>query len=493
LSSGGGRHSTGTAIPARVVETGHEHTGRWTKEEHESFLSALKNYGKEWKKVAAKVKTRTVVQTRTHAQKYFQKLSKAMESKDDITDVHMGVAAEAKRGAASAQKKKPRIASASASSSLSLHLTVAAAAAAKPARQTSVTSAAHLISNLSSSTTAEVVGATSSATGAFHLPGAAASVAASSGFAKPQVPSSLSSGGGHHKSSLFPAQHGFSTFSSSTPSSEHTTFATPFSSSGGGGSSFIGSKSSTAGGVGTTKAFSSIKIVAPEHDVAMKRGKFPEPSPAACGKRKLAEIAAARMLAGVLSVGRSAAVMDDGTATPPEEEETAAANNSKTSMGGVEMKSIPAPPPIAGVDKIHNNGSSGSSSLVGRKGMGLSLQIVNPETLGVSYEDQQKRRRDGQGSPVTPWEGQLKALVRYVSFALYVGTVMNVDFLQFWISSVRIKRRPHKTRTALTSPGLLRLWMDLVAAARAHTLFADQEQCTIEIPSTKQFARWTWQ
>ena len=63
----------------KVVESGQEHTGRWTKEEHEAFLAALQLYGKEWKKVAAKVKTRTVVQTRTHAQKYFQKLQKVLE------------------------------------------------------------------------------------------------------------------------------------------------------------------------------------------------------------------------------------------------------------------------------------------------------------------------------------------------------------------------------------------------------------------------------
>ena len=63
----------------KVVETGHEHTGRWTKEEHDAFLTALQLYGKEWKKVAARVKTRTVVQTRTHAQKYFQKLQRVME------------------------------------------------------------------------------------------------------------------------------------------------------------------------------------------------------------------------------------------------------------------------------------------------------------------------------------------------------------------------------------------------------------------------------
>eukprot|EP00588_Corethron_pennatum_P028599 CAMPEP_0194335316 /NCGR_PEP_ID=MMETSP0171-20130528/69166_1 /TAXON_ID=218684 /ORGANISM="Corethron pennatum, Strain L29A3" /LENGTH=279 /DNA_ID=CAMNT_0039098351 /DNA_START=349 /DNA_END=1185 /DNA_ORIENTATION=- len=62
-----------TLTPADVVEPGHEHTGRWTAEEHEAFLTALRKYGKEWKKVAARVRTRTVVQTRTHAQKYFQK------------------------------------------------------------------------------------------------------------------------------------------------------------------------------------------------------------------------------------------------------------------------------------------------------------------------------------------------------------------------------------------------------------------------------------
>jgi len=43
--------------------------------------------------------------------------------------------------------------------------------------------------------------------------------------------------------------------------------------------------------------------------------------------------------------------------------------------------------------------------------MGLSLQIVNPESLGVSREEIVGRRNDGQNSPVTPWEGQLQALV----------------------------------------------------------------------------------
>jgi SHAQKYF class myb-like DNA-binding protein len=62
----------------RVCPAGSEQTGRWTKMEHELFLRALKKFGKEWKRVAAMVGTRTVVQTRTHAQKYFQKLQKAI-------------------------------------------------------------------------------------------------------------------------------------------------------------------------------------------------------------------------------------------------------------------------------------------------------------------------------------------------------------------------------------------------------------------------------
>ena len=53
-----------------------EYNGRWTREEHELFLKALNEYGREWKKVAKLIKSRTSAQIRSHAQKYFQKLSK---------------------------------------------------------------------------------------------------------------------------------------------------------------------------------------------------------------------------------------------------------------------------------------------------------------------------------------------------------------------------------------------------------------------------------
>ncbi|OQR92021.1 hypothetical protein ACHHYP_04136 [Achlya hypogyna] len=53
--------------------------GRWTDEEHESFLQGLHLYGREWKRVASKIKTRTSAQIRSHAQKYFAKLAKDAE------------------------------------------------------------------------------------------------------------------------------------------------------------------------------------------------------------------------------------------------------------------------------------------------------------------------------------------------------------------------------------------------------------------------------
>lgn len=44
--------------------------GRWTSGEHNQFMHGLKLYGKEWKKVANCIPTRTSSQIRSHAQKY---------------------------------------------------------------------------------------------------------------------------------------------------------------------------------------------------------------------------------------------------------------------------------------------------------------------------------------------------------------------------------------------------------------------------------------
>ncbi|KAG6966274.1 hypothetical protein JG688_00006844 [Phytophthora aleatoria] len=56
--------------------------GRWTKREHELFLEGLQRFGKSWKKISSLVHTRTLVQIRTHAQKYLQKQSRAAIKND---------------------------------------------------------------------------------------------------------------------------------------------------------------------------------------------------------------------------------------------------------------------------------------------------------------------------------------------------------------------------------------------------------------------------
>lgn len=49
--------------------------GRWTKEEHNKFIDGLKTYGNLWLKVSEYIGTRTASQTRSHAQKYFFRLT----------------------------------------------------------------------------------------------------------------------------------------------------------------------------------------------------------------------------------------------------------------------------------------------------------------------------------------------------------------------------------------------------------------------------------
>jgi len=51
-------------------------SGRWTQKEHEAFLEGLQQHGREWKKVAIHIKTRTSAQIRSHAQKYFARIEK---------------------------------------------------------------------------------------------------------------------------------------------------------------------------------------------------------------------------------------------------------------------------------------------------------------------------------------------------------------------------------------------------------------------------------
>ncbi|KAA8516091.1 hypothetical protein F0562_019270 [Nyssa sinensis] len=48
----------------------------WTKQEHDKFLEALQFFDRDWKKIEAFVGSKTVIQIRSHAQKYFLKVQK---------------------------------------------------------------------------------------------------------------------------------------------------------------------------------------------------------------------------------------------------------------------------------------------------------------------------------------------------------------------------------------------------------------------------------
>ena len=54
-------------------------TGRWKFKEHIQFLEGLDKYGVNWKKIRSLIKTRTLAQIRSHAQKFFMKLKKVKD------------------------------------------------------------------------------------------------------------------------------------------------------------------------------------------------------------------------------------------------------------------------------------------------------------------------------------------------------------------------------------------------------------------------------
>ncbi|KAK8513249.1 hypothetical protein V6N12_037739 [Hibiscus sabdariffa] len=48
----------------------------WTEPEHDKFLEALQLFDRDWKKIEAFISSKTVIQIRSHAQKYFLKVQK---------------------------------------------------------------------------------------------------------------------------------------------------------------------------------------------------------------------------------------------------------------------------------------------------------------------------------------------------------------------------------------------------------------------------------
>jgi SHAQKYF class myb-like DNA-binding protein len=93
---------TTTGKKRKTTATATTTMGRWNANEHEAFLQAVQQYGREWKKVAAVIPTRTAAQVRSHAQKYFWKLDNKLHQ-DDVDASYDSVVDESTTSATTLQ------------------------------------------------------------------------------------------------------------------------------------------------------------------------------------------------------------------------------------------------------------------------------------------------------------------------------------------------------------------------------------------------------
>ncbi|KAE8712468.1 Protein REVEILLE 2 [Hibiscus syriacus] len=65
-----------TQLQVRKPYTITKQREKWTEEEHQKFLEALSLYGRGWRRIEEHVGTKTAVQIRSHAQKFFSKVAR---------------------------------------------------------------------------------------------------------------------------------------------------------------------------------------------------------------------------------------------------------------------------------------------------------------------------------------------------------------------------------------------------------------------------------
>ncbi|CAM9162818.1 unnamed protein product, partial [Ectocarpus fasciculatus] len=360
------------------IPTGEEVTGRWTKEEHELFLQALKKYGKEWKKVASMVRTRTVVQTRTHAQKYFQKVQKSglgpedFEAGLDYNSFHAAMSnfsSKSSGGGGGSSKKAKRRADPPPSVAFAEPSVPGMGSAGRmdPMMAMRGDEFDYLDDSVGTYGLVALHNATGDLSpltqgprgGAAPLGGA---LATPYGYIAPSTGLSLMG----------------------TPGQAMSAARAPYASSGGRPSGPLQN--------------SAVRFS------ASNKNRTPLPSPAACGKRKVDELSAARMMAGAPEEGPSEGSMEKPTPQNPKLRLSFDVNAARASSEQAVQLSVPG---LGSAAKRQRHEKIPTAPVgLGLDG-GTGLSIVNPEELRPLSP---YIRAESSSPPLTPWEGELREL-----------------------------------------------------------------------------------
>lgn len=78
-------YASGTKTTGWYTPANRFNKGRWSKTEHELFLRGLGQFGKDWAVISGLLKTRSVLQIRTHAQKYFRSVERGLPFPENVS------------------------------------------------------------------------------------------------------------------------------------------------------------------------------------------------------------------------------------------------------------------------------------------------------------------------------------------------------------------------------------------------------------------------